>query len=103
MFLFLSRICPLVNVDLLVQDDRGRTLLTWREDEYFGAGWHLPGGNIRYKESAVDRVRACARTELGADIESEPAPILVVEDVAGQETRAPYLAPVPLPAPRSAR
>ena len=28
-FLFVSRIVPLVNVDLLIQDDRSRTLLTW--------------------------------------------------------------------------
>src|SRR5438105_4861558 len=43
-FLFLSRVTPLLNVDLLIQDDRGRTLLTWRDDEFFGAGWHVPGG-----------------------------------------------------------
>ena len=36
-FRFVSRITPLINVDLLVQDDQGRTLLTWRDDEWFGA------------------------------------------------------------------
>ena len=45
LFLFVSRITPLVNVDLLIQDDRGHTLLTWRDDEFHGAGWHVPGGS----------------------------------------------------------
>jgi colanic acid biosynthesis protein WcaH len=35
---------------------KGRTLLTWRDDESFGAGWHVPGGIIRYKETAADRI-----------------------------------------------
>jgi colanic acid biosynthesis protein WcaH len=34
--LFVSRITPLINVDLLILDNRGRTLLTWRVDELFG-------------------------------------------------------------------
>ena len=33
LFLFVSRITPLVNVDLLIQDDRRHTLFTWRSDE----------------------------------------------------------------------
>jgi colanic acid biosynthesis protein WcaH len=86
-FLFVSRVTPLVNVDLLIQDDRGRTLLTWREDEFFGAGWHVPGGIIRYKEPFADRIRACAREELGADVSSESAPLMVLEGFAPQATR----------------
>jgi colanic acid biosynthesis protein WcaH len=42
----------MVNVDLFISDDQGRVLLTWRDDEIFGAGWHIPGGMIRYKETA---------------------------------------------------
>lgn len=78
-FLFVSRITPLVNVDLLIHDDRGRALLTWRDDRHFGSGWHLPGGVIRYQEAAVDRVRACALEELGADVSFDPAPVFVME------------------------
>jgi ADP-ribose pyrophosphatase YjhB (NUDIX family) len=76
-FLFLSRFTPLVNVDLLIQDDRRRTLLTWRQDETYGSGWHIPGGIIRYKETAEDRIRATARRELGADVAFAPEPIAV--------------------------
>jgi colanic acid biosynthesis protein WcaH len=87
-FLFVSRLTPLVNVDLLIQDARGRTLLTWRDDELFGSGWHVPGSVIRYKEFATDRVRTCARAELGATVTCDPAPVLLVEAIAaGQEYR----------------
>jgi colanic acid biosynthesis protein WcaH len=76
-FLFLSRYTPLVNVDLLIQDERRRTLLTWRQDETYGAGWHVPGGIIRYKETAEDRIRATAFRELGADVAFEPEPAAI--------------------------
>ena len=102
-FRFVSRITPLINVDLLIQDDRSRTLLTWRDDEFFGPGWHVPGGIIRYKESAADRLRACAREELGADVSFDPAPLLVSETIRAENTRGPpHLAPLPLPAPEPA-
>jgi ADP-ribose pyrophosphatase YjhB (NUDIX family) len=76
-FLFLSRFTPLINVDLLIQDDRRGTLLTWRQDATYGAGWHVPGGIIRYKETAEDRIRATARRELGAEVMFDPQPIAV--------------------------
>jgi len=88
-FLLVSRLTPLVNVDLLIQDDRGRTLLTWRDDEYFGAGWHVPGSIIRFKEFAIDRVHACAREELGAEVSCDAAPLLVAEAIeSGLRSRA---------------
>jgi ADP-ribose pyrophosphatase YjhB (NUDIX family) len=90
-FRFVSRLTPLINVDLLIKDERSRTLLTWRDDEFYGPGWHVPGGIIRYKEPAAERIRCCAREELGAGISSEPAPLLVVEDVADQDTRGHHI------------
>jgi colanic acid biosynthesis protein WcaH len=90
-FLFVSRITPLINVDLLIQDDRSRTLLTWRDDD-FGPGWHVPGGIIRYKESAADRIRACAREELGADVSSDSDPLLVAESIRDGRTRGHHIA-----------
>ena len=91
-FRFVSRLTPLVNVDLLIQDERRGTLLTWRDDEFFGAGWHLPGGIIRYKETAGERVRACARHELGVDVTFEDSPVAVVEDIAERDTRGHHIA-----------
>ena len=90
-FQFVSRLTPLINVDLLIRDDRGRTLLTWRDDEFFGAGWHVPGGIIRYKETAADRIRACARGELGADVSFEPTPLLVAETIRQDATRGHFI------------
>lgn len=78
-FLFVSRITPLINVDLLIQDAAGRTLLTWRSDRFFGPGWHVPGGIIRYKEMAADRIRMVAKQELCAAVEFGPFPIYVHE------------------------
>ena len=49
-FLFVSRMTPMVNVDLLIQNEAGETLLAWRDDEYAGKGWHVPGGIVRYKK-----------------------------------------------------
>jgi ADP-ribose pyrophosphatase YjhB (NUDIX family) len=86
-FLFMSRTTPLINVDLLVQHEQLGTLLTWRDDDDYGSGWHVPGGIIRYKESAADRVRAVAHTELGADVEFEPAPMFVLESIAPERER----------------
>jgi ADP-ribose pyrophosphatase YjhB (NUDIX family) len=90
-FRFVSRMTPLINVDLLIQDERSRTLLTWRDDEFFGAGWHLPGGIIRYKESTADRIRACAREELGANVSWEAAPLLVNDVINAQDTRGHHI------------
>lgn len=78
-FLFVSRITPLINVDLLIKDDKNGTLLTWRDDGYCAAGWHIPGGIIRYKETMASRIEAVAKNELGADIEFDPVPIAINE------------------------
>ena len=90
-FLFLSRITPLINVDLLIKDDGGRTLLTWRDDEFFGPGWHVPGGIIRYKEMAADRIRACAHEELGAEVAFQAAPDMVSETICEHKTRGHFI------------
>ena len=51
----------------------------------------MPGGIIRYKETAADRVRACGREELGADVSCEPAPLLVSETIRAQKTRGHFV------------
>jgi colanic acid biosynthesis protein WcaH len=78
-FLFISAITPLVTVDLLIKDDRGRTLLTWRNDACYGPGWHLPGGVVRFQERTADRIRAVARQELEVEVECDPEPFGVHE------------------------
>jgi len=87
LFLLVSRLTPMVNVDLLIQDDAGRTLLTWRDDESFGTGWHLPGGVIRFKERAAERILACAHEELGVGVVHDAEPAAVVESVRKPDVR----------------
>jgi ADP-ribose pyrophosphatase YjhB (NUDIX family) len=68
LFHAVSRLTPMVNVDLLIRDDDGRTLLTWRADELYGPGWHFPGGVLRFKETFAERITAVARLELGSTV-----------------------------------
>lgn len=81
LFLFVSSLTPLVNVDLLVRDDAGRVLLGWRHDDFYGPGWHVPGGIIRFKEDAARRVAAVAARELGARVRFDPEPLCIHEIV----------------------
>jgi len=78
-FLFFSRLTPMINVDLFIKDKMGRTLLTWRDDGHDPAGWHIPGGIIRYKERAEARIHAVALSELGATVKFDPSPMNIEE------------------------
>jgi colanic acid biosynthesis protein WcaH len=75
LFVYISRTIPLVNVDLLIKDENGRTLLSWRDDQYAGKGWHIPGGIVRFKETLESRVKKVAEIEIGANISFDPIPI----------------------------
>jgi ADP-ribose pyrophosphatase YjhB (NUDIX family) len=86
LFLWISRMVPMVNVDLFITDGNGRVLLTWRDDEIYGAGWHVPGGIIRFSETAEERIRAVARDELGTAVTYEPIPL--VEELIHPERAA---------------
>ncbi len=77
-FLFVSRITPLVNVDLLIKNELNHTLLTWRDDDY-SAGWHVPGGVVRIKERFAQRINAVAAGELGAKVNFKKKPLAVNE------------------------
>jgi colanic acid biosynthesis protein WcaH len=80
-FFLISRLTPLLSVDLLIRDSQGRTLLTWRDDESYGPGWHVPGGILRYQERAANRIHEVARLELGAQVEFDPTPLLIHESI----------------------
>jgi ADP-ribose pyrophosphatase YjhB (NUDIX family) len=79
LFLAVSRLTPLVNVDLLVSDRSGRLLMTWRDDDFYGPGWHVPGGILRFKETAAQRIAAVALLELGARVQAQAEPWRVLE------------------------
>ncbi len=77
LFYYVSKITPLVNVDLLIKDESGRTLLSWRDDQYAGKGWYIPGGIVRFKETFETRIQKVAETEIGAKISFEKKPIVI--------------------------
>jgi len=76
LYLAISQLTPSINVDLIVKSDDGKkTLLTWRDDRYYGPGWHVPGGVIRFKEKLLDRVHKVARKELNGKLSRVDGPI----------------------------
>ena len=90
-FYFVSRLTPFVNVDLLIDIPEKGILLTWRDDEYTGAGWHIPGGIIRLKENAKKRVDFVAKNELGIKIDSAKGPVGFNEVIANQKDRSHFI------------
>ena len=92
LFLYVSRITPLVNVDLLIKDENGRTLLSWRDDQYCGQGWHVPGGIIRFKEALETSVKKVAETEIGVSISFDTIPMAVSQFIHPErDTRSHFI------------
>jgi colanic acid biosynthesis protein WcaH len=79
LFQFISRTTPLVNVDLLIKDGSGNTLLAWRDDEHSGTGWHVPGGIVRFQETLADRLQKTALREIGTKVDFDRNPIQIEE------------------------
>ena len=78
LFYYISSTTPIINVDLLLKDENGRTLLSWRDDPHSGKGWHIPGGIIRFKETIEERINEVAKIEIGTPVKlfkSEPIAI----------------------------
>lgn len=90
-FLFISRTTPMINVDLLIKDENGRVLLSWRDDKYTGAGWHIPGGIVRFKENLEKRLLKVAETEIGAVVKFDPVPIAVNQLMCKHNTRGHFI------------
>jgi ADP-ribose pyrophosphatase YjhB (NUDIX family) len=90
-FLFTSRLTPMVNVDLLVKNENSQTLLAWRDDQFVGAGWHLPGGIIRFKEKLETRLLKVAETELGTSVTFEAEPIAINQIIRDHDTRGHFV------------
>lgn len=78
-FLYVSLVTPLINVDLLVINEDGEILLSWRDDEYYGRGWHIPEGIIQHGETMRKRLELTAERELGFIPEFENTPCKISE------------------------
>ncbi len=90
-FFFISRNTPMANVDLLIKDEKGRTLLAWRDDEFAGTGWHVLGGIVRFKENLTDRVRKVAEAEVGAEIQFNPTALAVNQVICAHDNRGHFI------------
>lgn len=85
LFLAISTIMPIPNVDLLILNEKKEILLAWRDDPYFEKGWHLPGGCLRYKETMLERVQKTALSELGQEVVINPKPLAVRDAILGRD------------------
>ena len=85
LFVFISSLTPIVNVDLLVYNSKGQFLLSRRNDAHCGSGWHIPGGCIRFKESIESRIRKVAESELNlTDFQFDKEPLKVFEIICNE-------------------
>lgn len=85
LFLLVSSLTPIVNIDLLITDYKKGVLLTWRDDPFYGRGWHIPGGCVRMKETLYKRIQITAQNELGTKVDYQHDPIAVREAMINVE------------------
>lgn len=90
-FLFITRMTPMVNVDLLIQNEAGETLLSWRDDQFGAKGWHIPGGIVRYKETFESRIHMVAKTELNTKVDFVLEPLALNQIVVEQASRGHFI------------
>ena len=91
-FYYISKTTPLLNVDLLIKHENEQTLLSWRNDQYTGSGWHVPGGIVRFKETMEDRIKKVAETEIGTLVDFDPTPIAINQIIHPErETRGHFI------------
>ena len=65
LFESISSLTPAVSVELIIKSqDQQSNLLTWRDDELYGPGWHVPGGVVRFKETLSSRVDKVLKQKL---------------------------------------
>ena len=91
-FYYISKTTPLVNVDLLIKDEVGRTLMSWRDDQFAGFGWHVPGGIVRFKETLENRLRKVADNEIGTSVNFDPKPLEINQIIVkARDTRSHFI------------
>lgn len=89
-FRLVCKLTPMVNVDLLIHNERGDTLLVWRDDGQYH-GWHIPGGIVRFKELMTDRIAAVARLELDTTVTVNGGPIAISEIITEKVARGHFI------------
>jgi ADP-ribose pyrophosphatase YjhB (NUDIX family) len=62
-----------LGVSAIVLDDAGRILLVQNS---YRDGWHLPGGGVKRRETAIDAIRRELAEEIGLKLEAGPDKVL---------------------------
>ena len=91
LFEYVSSITPIINVDLLVHNPSEGIILSWRSDKFYGPGWHVPGGIIRFKEKIEKRIKLTAKNELGCKVKFKKIPIEFSELHLKQKNRSHFI------------
>lgn len=90
-WLFFTRHAPIINVDLLIKNEKEEILLSWRKDKDFESGWHFPGGVIRFKETFEKRLQLVAQNEIGTQIEFNKVPLEINQIILNQKNRSHFI------------
>ncbi len=70
------RLTPLVSIDLIIENDRGRVLVGMRNNEPVRGFLFVPGGRIFKNEQIADAFERITRDELGLDVSYRDAELL---------------------------
>lgn len=89
-FLMTSALIPIPNVDLFILNEKNEILLSWRDDIFYGSGWSLPGGCLRFYETLEERIEKTAIKELGTSVRVEKNPIMVGNAIRGKNKSLIY-------------
>lgn len=89
-FLMISGLIPIPNVDLFLLNKEGQILLSWRKDQFYQEGWSLPGGCMRFGETMHERVLKTAQKELGQAVHIEKGPLCVRDAIRGDNPKLKY-------------
>lgn len=85
LFWFGTTLVPCANIDLFIVNAERQVLLTWRDDQFYGTGWHIPGGCIRIQETLDTRIQKTALSEIGCAVVYDTNPIVTRESFVKEE------------------
>ncbi len=90
LFLLVSSLVPLPNIDMLIVNGEGQILLSYRDDEYYGQSWHIPGGCLRFYETFEHCIIETSKREIGCAVRFDETPLSVKDVIRGPNENQPH-------------